>query len=126
MNRPEQALQQQVVAFLRAAVPPPPMGPVWFAPDPGVLAGGQHAARIGAIRKSMGVRAGVPDIVFLSANRTFGIELKAKAGKPSAEQITMHADLAIAGVRVFVARTLPEVQSALIEMGVPITARVAA
>jgi hypothetical protein len=125
MNRPEQALQQQVVAYLRAAVPPPPMGPVWFAPDPGVLAGGQHAARIGAIRKSMGVKSGVPDLVFLGA-RTFGIELKAKAGKPSAEQITMHADLAIAGVRVFVARTLPEVQSALIEMGVPITARVAA
>lgn len=125
MKRPEQSLQQQVASFLRAAVPSPPMGPVWFAPDPGVFTKGQHAARIGGIRKSMGVRAGIPDIMFVG-RQTFGIELKAPAGKPTAEQITMHADLAIAGVRVFVCRSLPEVEAALIEMGVPLLARIAA
>lgn len=118
MNRPEEALHRQVAAYLRAAVPPPPMGPVWFHVPNG---GGRSRAEAG-ILKAMGVKAGVPDLVALWA-RPFVVELKPASGSLSPDQKVMLADLELAGVRTFVCRSLDAVVAAFDEMGVPLKAR---
>lgn len=136
MKRPEQILQQHVVQFLTTAVPPPPEGPVWFAPDAGLpfhvpkgtseegrRQAAQHAARIGGIRKSMGVKPGIPDLVFLSA-RPFAIELKADEGVASDDQLRMHRDLEDVGVPVHVCCSLYEVEQTLRVMDVPLKGRI--
>jgi len=138
-RHPEQDLQQQVVRHLTLVVPPPPAGPVWFAPDPGlppyVPAGCsdqlrarilEHAAKIAGIRKSMGVKAGIPDLVFLWSP-PFAIELKSlTGGVVSEEQTAMHAALESVGVAVHVARTIEEVEQALRDQGVPLRGRISA
>lgn len=123
MRRPEQILQQNAVKFLRQALPPPPAGPVWFAPDPGVFASGEHARKIGGIRKSMGVRSGIPDLVFIWRT-PFAIEFKAPNGAPSGVQKEVMAELATMGANTYIARRLEDVQIALEAEGVPLNARV--
>jgi len=125
MNRPEQDLQKAVVRTLRVCLQPPPEGPFIFAPDPGVQMGGQHAARIGGIRKSMGVRAGVPDLMFVWRGKAIGIELKRADGRLTKEQKEAHADLTLAGAVVTTARSVDEVLEFLTTLGMPIRGRVA-
>lgn len=124
-SRPEQELQKAVVRLLTAVVPPPPAGPFWFAPDAGVQAGGEHAARIGGIRKAMGVRAGVPDIVVL-CRRPFCIELKTETGRASAEQKAVAADLALLGIDTHIVRSIDQLVTVLQAEGVPMRGRVQA
>jgi hypothetical protein len=138
-RHPEQDLQQQVVRHLSLVLPPPPDGPVWFAPDPGLppyVPGGsseqlrarilEHAAKVAGIRKSMGVKAGIPDLVFLG-RRPFAIELKAPTGGVvSDDQTEMHAALESVGVAVHVARSIVEVEQALRDQGVQLRGRVSA
>lgn len=108
MNRPEQVLQQACAAYLHAVLPPPPEGPVWFHVPNG---GGRSKAEAG-IFKSMGVKSGIPDLVFLSAN-PFCIELKADRGDLSDEQEEVINDLNAFGIRTHVCRSLEDVICAL-------------
>lgn len=124
-SRPEQKLQKAIARFLTAAVPPPPAGPFWFAPDAGVQAGGQHAARIGGIRKAMGVKAGMADIIVL-CRRPFCIELKSETGRTSAEQKAVAADLALLGINTHVVRSIDQLVTVLQAEGVPMRAEVMA
>ena len=121
MKRPEEALQRQVASFLRATVPAPPMGPVWFH----VPNGGARSRAEAGIFKVMGVKAGVPDLLFLWS-RPFAIELKALKGTSSDAQKAMLADLELVGIKTFVCRSMDELQAALNEMRVPLLGRIAA
>lgn len=121
MKRPEESLQRQVASFLRATVPAPPMGPVWFH----VPNGGARSRAEAGIFKAMGVRAGMLDLVFLW-RRSFLIELKGPNGSLSLEQKATIADLELLGIPTFVCRSMDEVQAALNEMGVPLLGRIAA
>lgn len=80
MKRPEQQLQQQVAGYINAAYP----GLLWFHP---ANSSGNRGARLGGILKSMGVLAGVPDIVvILPTGLSAFIELKASKGSLSPTQ----------------------------------------
>lgn len=126
MTRAEQNLQQQVVRVLDAILPPPPDGPVLFAPDAGVQAGGKHAARIGGIRKSMGVRAGIPDLCLVWRGRAVFVELKTEKGRLSPAQREMHWALTLAGAAVTTCRSVDEVVEFIETLGIPTRGRVAA
>lgn len=80
MRRPEQDLQQQAIAFIRRAYPTL----VHFhVPN----SSGNRGRRLGGIMKSMGLLAGVPDIVVVQPNGLAGfLELKAGRGKLTESQ----------------------------------------
>jgi len=76
-QRPEELLQRACVDFLRLAMPPPPDGAVWWhTPNQR----GTRAKYEAAILKALGVRAGIPDLLFLHQGRLLAVELKAPGG----------------------------------------------
>lgn len=120
-KNPEQRLQIQVANFLRLALRPPT---VWTA----FPAGGGGKVR-GALLKSMGLRAGWPDIIVLHpyelTTLVVGIELKAKKGRLSKPQIETCEALWAANARYVECRSLEEVQRCLERAGVPLHGYVA-
>lgn len=131
MPRPEQDLQKAAVQFLTAAVPPPPSGPLWFAPDAGIPLPSRteeqrkHAARIGGIRKAMGVRPGIADLVFLRTP-PFVVEFKTGDGRMSKEQRDIAAALNLMGINTHVVRSIDQLVTVLEAEGVPMRAEVLA
>lgn len=119
MFRPEQALQQQVVAYLRATAP----SLIFFH----VPNGGGRSTVEAAILKSMGVRAGVADLAFiLTGARIAFIELKAGSGRATPAQKVFRADCELQGVPFAECRSLAEVQGTLDAWGVERRGRIAA
>ena len=111
MFRPEQILQQQVVAYLKLAAP----DLIFFHPANG---GGRSKAEA-AILKSMGVRPGVADLCFvLPGARIAFIELKAGNGTATPAQKAFRADCELQGVPYAICRSLAEVQGTLDGWGV--------
>lgn len=94
MKRPEQTIHRAVATNLRKRGAP---GMVyWHTPNQGRVGG--HRGRVqGAILKSLGVRAGVSDFVFLHGGKFYALELKAGAGKPTEDQLAFIADVNNAG-----------------------------
>jgi VRR-NUC domain-containing protein len=79
----------------------------------------RHKATGGRL-KAMGLRAGVPDLlVWADGGRGFGVELKAGAGKLSPAQTFWHATLKALGHRVYVVRSLDEMEAVLRAEDVP-------
>jgi hypothetical protein len=93
MKRPEQALHIQVADFLRHALG----GTAMFFHVPNAARRGMVEGRI---FKSMGVKAGMVDLVIIDGGRAFGIELKAAKGRVSEAQESAHKDLKRAGCPV--------------------------
>ena len=110
---PEQALQVEIVQWMKRTLPPE----VVFFHVPN---GGNRSAREGAIFKAMGVVAGVPDLLIAWPGVVVAIELKAGKGKASPAQEIMHERLKAIGWHVAEARTLSDFQSVLIGLGVPL------
>lgn len=89
-NRIEDQIQRAVVQHLRERGSP---GIVfWHTPN-----GGYRRKSEAAILKSLGVRAGVPDIICVHNSRIFGLELKAPGGRQSESQMQFASDLNAAG-----------------------------
>jgi hypothetical protein len=65
----------------------------WHSPQ-GAYYGGRAQ---GAIMASLGVRAGVSDLVFLHQGKFYALELKAPGQKPTPEQLAFLAAIAEAG-----------------------------
>src|SRR6516225_2147007 len=59
----------------------------WHTPN-----GGKRRPIEAAIMKSLGVHAGVADLILLHAGRIFALELKADRGRPTAEQMQFISD----------------------------------
>lgn len=115
--RPEETIQKTLVQHLRCRAAP---GVVWFAvPNEGER-GGAHAARIGAIRKAMGRRAGVPDLLLVMppVGRLHALELKAPKGRRTDCQKSTQADLEAAGATVATAYGLDDALAILAAWGV--------
>lgn len=75
--------------------------------------------------KAMGVRAGVPDLLlWIRGGRALGIELKAGLGKISPEQMYWHARVSSLGHRVYVCRSVDEVEAVLRIEGVPAVGKI--
>jgi hypothetical protein len=119
MRHPEAALQRQIVGYLTWALAPPAM----FTSFP---AGGGGQMR-GMILKGTGLRAGMPDLMFLYDSRTWFIELKTekdtirkvRKGVLSKVQKDTHADLLAARQVVETARNLDEVKELLALWAIP-------
>lgn len=111
MRRIEQKFQTFVVKALRYACPD---CFVFHVPN-----GGQRSRFEGAIFKGMGTVAGVPDLVVLWRGGAGFLELKAGKGGLSESQRAVHARLAELGYPVAVARTMEEVEAALVSWGAP-------
>jgi hypothetical protein len=70
--------------------------------------------------KAMGTIPGVPDLlVWLPESMSFGIELKAGKGRLSADQSRWHSTLSSLGHRVYVCRSIDDVEAALRAEAVP-------
>jgi hypothetical protein len=90
MSRPEQGIHRVVVQHLRQRGVP---GLVFTHP-----ANGGYRTKIeGAIFKSLGVRAGVSDLLLWHAGRFFALELKAPGGRATDAQREFLADMEKAG-----------------------------
>lgn len=107
MNRPEQIFHQSVATFINAAYP----GLLWFHP---ANSSGNRGPRLGGILKSMGVLAGVPDIVLILPTGLSGfIELKVGKGSLSPAQKSFRDRAKESGALWAEARTLDEVEQTL-------------
>lgn len=120
--KPEAALHRATANFLRAALKPPT---VWST----VPSGGGGRVR-GAQLKAMGLAKGLPDILVVHPalspgySLVVGLELKARRGRLSPEQVAMQAAFGRAGGWYFVCRSLEDVEAALWEAQVPLHASV--
>jgi len=118
MKRPEQALHQQVSRYLDVALP---KTATWFHP-----ANGGYRRKVEAkILKSMGVKAGVPDLVIIWEGRAYFIELKAGTGKLTEHQVEMMRCLTGAGAGWRCCTSLDGVIETLEGWGIPLKARAA-
>lgn len=120
-QRPEEALQRACAEFLTLAMPPPPAGAVWWhTPNQR----GTRSRVEAQILKALGVKAGIPDLLFLWRGRLHCVELKApKGGRPSPAQIEMHEQLTLAGAVVLEdCRSVEQLTAWLGGLGVPLKA----
>lgn len=117
----ENQLQQAVARLLDHS------GLVWCHPPNG----GNRSAKTGALMKSMGAKAGVPDVLIFNPFGTpviagdtvdregcgdgLAIELKVGKNKPQPSQLKWHDDLRRCGWRVEVCWTLDQVLAVLRE-----------
>jgi hypothetical protein len=62
----------------------------------------------------------VPDLIFISKGKAFGLELKSEKASLSGAQRAAHVTLRDAGMRVEVARSLGEAFEHLRDMGIPL------
>lgn len=90
IRRPEQQIQRAVVEHLRLRGMP---GLVFFH----VPNGGRRKPIEAAIFKSMGVRAGVSDLILLHVGKMFALELKAPGGRATEAQMAFQSDFDKAG-----------------------------
>jgi hypothetical protein len=115
----EQAFQRAVADYLGTVLAPPVE---WTA----IGHGGGGAVR-GAILKSMGLKAGWPDIIVTAPYEelrvrtciNLGLELKAGRNRPDAGQKEMHERLTRAGWHISTCYTLEDVHLALVASGIP-------
>jgi hypothetical protein len=113
----EDDFQMAVIRYLRWALPDDAVA--WHTPN-----GGQRHKKAAARMVALGVRRGIPDVAVLWRGELVFFELKAPTGQLSASQRQMMDKLAYCGAHVFMARCLEHVQDRLLELGVPLQARV--
>ena len=118
-KRDEDRLHRSAVEFMR-----------WALPDDAVFYhvpnGGLRSRKVAQRLSGLGVVAGVPDLAVVHKGHAIFIELKAGRGTLSAAQRTMVRKLIYCGADVICARTLPDVEAALRDAGVPLRGSVAA
>ena len=92
-RRPEQQIQRAVLEHLKLRHAP---GVYWFH----VANGGYRAPIEAKVLKSLGVTAGVPDLILIRGGKAYGLELKAHGGHLSPAQRTAHVLMRAAGAEV--------------------------
>jgi len=112
-KREESSLQVQLMMHLDAALPPDAFA--FHVPN-----GGSRNLIEAVNLKRQGVKAGIPDIVIVYQGGAYGLELKAKAGSISDSQKVTFPKLRAAGMRIEVARSLPEAVGLIGDMGIPL------
>lgn len=130
MRRPEEQLHRSIVQWLAVSLPSGWM--FWATPNQR----GTRSIAEAQILKSLGVRAGIPDLFILGPGcKLIAIEVKAppvrlKSGrlsnaKPhiSDEQLRTINELGANGVPTLIARDLNELSERLRNMGVPLKGR---
>lgn len=108
---PEYRLQKTVVQHLALRQKP---DVYYFAVPNG---GGRSSPRTGAFLKAMGLRAGAPDLVVLTAGRAHALELKSGKGRLSPAQREAAEEWEAAGGSFHVASTIDDALSILTGIG---------
>jgi hypothetical protein len=91
----EQQIHKNIVKQIKARGVP---GLVFWHTPNGARFGGKNPARHGAIMKSLGVRAGVSDLLFLHKGKFFAMEIKREIGGSITEpQLRFLRDVNYAG-----------------------------
>jgi len=108
--RPEQQIQRAVIEHLRRRGEP---GAFAFHP----ANGGARRPIEAAILKSLGVIAGVPDVIVIHDGRCYGLELKADGGRVTAVQAQCHEAMRAAGAVVGVACGIDAALAQLVAWG---------
>jgi hypothetical protein len=113
--RPEEALQRSVVGLLAIYGN---RGLLTYAHVPN---GGRRSKAEAGIFRALGVRAGVPDLlVWAAGGGHFAIELKAgRRAALSDAQVVWHSTLTSLGHRVYVCRSVDDVEQCLRAEAVP-------
>lgn len=70
--------------------------------------GGKRSWSEGRSFKTLGVVAGVPDLILIKGGEVFGLELKAKGGRTQPSQRLVHAAMQEAGAKTAIAKGLDE------------------
>jgi len=70
--------------------------------------GGTRVKREAIMFKSIGVVAGIPDMILIHKGVTYGIELKTTTGTVSDKQLKVHQSWKDQGIDTFVIRTFEE------------------
>ena len=108
VRRPEEQLQRSVVNLL-AIYQSRSLLAFCHVPN-----GGRRSKAEAGTFKAMGVRAGVPDLlVWTQGGGHFAIELKTESGKLSPAQVAWHATITSLGHRVYVCRSVDDVERCL-------------
>jgi len=114
VRRPEEQLQRSVVDLLSVYAN---RGLLTFSHVPN---GGWRKPTEAGRLKAMGTTPGVPDLlIWLPGGGHFQVELKAGSGKLSAAQIAWHATVTSLGHRVYVCRSINDVERVLRAESVP-------
>lgn len=79
--------------------------------------GGSRNALEGVRFKQSGVKAGVPDLLFLRSHKIFALELKAEDGHVSAAQIAMQTRFRLAGAMVATCYSLRDARAQIFSWG---------
>ena len=118
MNRPEEQIQKAIVRFLGHALPLDAF--VFAVPN---QRGTRKKFEMG-ILKSLGVRAGVPDLIILYRQKFIGLEVKAPGNSLSPEQKVARDAIVRAGGIYELVRSVEEVERFLRKWELPIRATV--
>lgn len=110
MKRVEQQIHKAVADHLLQRGAP---GVLWWHSNNNVHVPGRRGKVQGGIKKSLGVRAGVADIVALHRGKFFALELKAPGARPTADQLTFLHQVRENGGFVCVAEGLDQAIGAL-------------
>jgi hypothetical protein len=105
MQRAEQLIHQAVVTHLRLRGAP---GLVFFHVPNAVHVKGRRGRVQGGIAKSLGVRAGVSDIVALHRGKFHALEIKGPGGRATPAQISFIHDVRAQGGEGTVANGIDE------------------
>ena len=109
MKRPEDQIQEAVVAHLRTRGVP---GVVWWHTPNGAQLGGNRFAQMKALMKR-GFRKGVADLILVHRKKVFALELKAPGGRATDDQMEFLGDMERAGAYTCKAEGLDEALMAL-------------
>lgn len=115
----EDALQRQMADFLTRCAP---ADLYWTAVNP--IPG--KTRRAAGLSKAMGMKAGVPDLVFCYKGSFVGVEVKMPGKYLSPVQRDAHTAITIAGGAVTTVRSLDDLAAFLKVLGVEMTGRLAA
>lgn len=113
----EHIIQCGIARFLNCALPD---DCIWYA----IPNGGARDAVTGKKLKDEGVKAGAPDIVLVSRGQPIGLEVKTPKGRLSPEQKSFHEAAKSAGMPCLVVRSIEDVERVLVELKIPLKARV--
>ena len=111
-------MQRSVVDYLRWAAP----DDLWWTSVNPVPA---KSKAVAGMSKALGMRAGVPDFIFLYRGQALLIELKSSKGRESPAQREMSLLAAKAAVPTFICRSVDEVAAKIAAWGVPLKGKVA-
>ncbi len=118
---PEGQLQRSIVEWLGWAVPPHPLGPWWTAVNPVSF----KSEAVAGKSKAMGMKPGVPDMVFVWRGRPIWVELKAPKGTVTTVQEQVHEAITVCGGVVAVVRSIDQLAGLFETVGIPMRARAA-